>query len=90
MDEFKTWWVINKNGKTKEDTIEWQHNAINILSNFCGMPEVYFDKNEDGSICRALLFKTSEVVFRIVMKTYHLKIGYYTKGIYFLVSKELA
>ena len=36
MDEFKTWWVITKNGKTKEDTIEWQRNAINILSNFCG------------------------------------------------------
>ena len=90
MDDFKVWWVINRHGKTKEDTIEWERNAINLLSNFCGMPEVYFQENDDGLICRALLFKTSKEVYNIVKKTYRLKVGSYVKGIYFLVSKELA
>ena len=90
MDDFKIWWVINKKGNNKEDTIEWERNAINILSNICGMPEVYFHKDEDGKIIRALLFKTSREILEIIMKTYRLKVGYYVRGILFLVNKELA
>ena len=90
MDDFKIWWVINKIGNNKEDTIEWERNTINTLSSICGMPEVYFHKDEDGKIIRALLFKTSKEVFEIIMKTYHLKVGHYVSGIRFLVNKELA
>ena len=86
MDELNFWWVINKKGKSKEDTIEWERNSINILSNLCGMPEVYIREDEDGYIRRALLFKTSVDILRIIMVTYNLKVDHYTKGILFLAS----
>lgn len=89
MSESIVEWVLSKNGDTMDDTLEWQHNIEKLLSgDFYGIPKLYFHKNEDGTIRRALLFRTSEDLLRITMKTYNLKVGYFIRGIRFLVSKE--